>query len=234
MREFIDQLKWRGMLHDVIPGSEEYLSKNKRVVFIGQSVSYSGNAIYNTLSEIDKKKKIEMPVFEDTQMGMSIGMALTGQRIISIFPRWNFLLCATNQLVSHLDKFPTITDNNVTPNIIIRTSVGSQRPLFPGHQHIGNLSEAYRKMLSNVEIIELEEPEHIFESYKKAYGSLDDFRYGFDAFKFYYEFLPKTMIRNIFKMRDFRQYFSDLTLKVYDEIITNVKNICNESYCSKM
>ena len=46
--------------------SMKYLSKNKRVVFIGQSVSYSGNAIYNTLSEIDKK--IEMPVFEDTQM----------------------------------------------------------------------------------------------------------------------------------------------------------------------
>ncbi len=37
--------------------SMKYLSKNKRVVFIGQSVSYSGNAIYNTLSEIDKKKK---------------------------------------------------------------------------------------------------------------------------------------------------------------------------------
>ena len=30
MKEFIDQLKWRGMLHDVIPGSEEYLSKNKK------------------------------------------------------------------------------------------------------------------------------------------------------------------------------------------------------------
>ena len=28
---------------------------------------------------------------------------------------------------------------------------------------------AYRKMLSTVEIIELEEPEDIFKSYKKAY-----------------------------------------------------------------
>jgi hypothetical protein len=31
------------------------------------------------------------------------------------------------------------------------------------------MSDAYRKMLSNVEIIELEEPEDIFDSYKKAY-----------------------------------------------------------------
>ena len=57
----------------------------------------------------------------------------------------------------------------MNPNLIIRTSVGSQRPLFPGHQHIGNMSDSYRKMLSNVEIIELEEPEDIFDSYKKAY-----------------------------------------------------------------
>ena len=35
MKEFIDELKWRGMLHDVIPGTEEYLSKNKTVGYIG-------------------------------------------------------------------------------------------------------------------------------------------------------------------------------------------------------
>ena len=35
MKEFIDQLRWRGMLHDVIPGSEEYLSKNKTIGYIG-------------------------------------------------------------------------------------------------------------------------------------------------------------------------------------------------------
>ncbi len=35
MKEFIDELKWRGMLHDVIPGTEEYLSKNKTVGYVG-------------------------------------------------------------------------------------------------------------------------------------------------------------------------------------------------------
>ena len=35
MKEFINQLKWRGMLHDVIPGAEEYLSKNKTIGYIG-------------------------------------------------------------------------------------------------------------------------------------------------------------------------------------------------------
>ena len=35
MKEFIDQLKWRGLLHDVIPGAEEHLSKNKTIGYIG-------------------------------------------------------------------------------------------------------------------------------------------------------------------------------------------------------
>ena len=35
MEQFIDELKWRGMLHDVIPGTEEYLSINKTIGYIG-------------------------------------------------------------------------------------------------------------------------------------------------------------------------------------------------------
>lgn len=154
---------------DELKKSMEWLGEKNDTFFIGQAVEVPGTAMFNTVKDIDTEKRLELPVFEDTQMGMSIGMALTGQRIISIFPRWNFLLCATNQLVSHLDKLPTISEGKVNPNLIIRTSVGSQRPLFPGHQHIGNMSDAYRKMLSTVEIIELEEPEDIFKSYKKAY-----------------------------------------------------------------
>ena len=154
---------------DELIKSMEWLSEKDNTIFLGQSVSYSGNAIFNTLKTLPEEKRIELPVFEDTQLGMSIGLSLTGKKVVSIFPRWNFLLCATNQLVSHLDKFPTITDGKVNPNIIIRTSVGSQRPLFPGHQHIGNMSSAFREMLSNVEIIELFEPEDIFPAYKKSF-----------------------------------------------------------------
>ena len=47
---------------------------------------------------------IELPVAEEMQMGMSFGMSLDGTIPISIYPRWNFLLCAINQLVNHLDK----------------------------------------------------------------------------------------------------------------------------------
>ena len=35
MKDFIEELKWRGMLHDVIPGTKEYLEKNKTIGYIG-------------------------------------------------------------------------------------------------------------------------------------------------------------------------------------------------------
>ena len=81
--------------------SMSFLGKKKDTIFLGQSVSYSGNAIYNTLTEVPLSKKIEMPVFEDVQMGISIGMALNNYVVISCFPRFDFLICAMNQLVNH-------------------------------------------------------------------------------------------------------------------------------------
>ena len=84
--------------------SMSYLAKNKKTIFIGQSVSYSGNAIFNTLSHISKNKKIELPVFEEVQLGLSTGLALNGYIPITCFPRFDFLILAMNQLVNHLDK----------------------------------------------------------------------------------------------------------------------------------
>ena len=48
---------------DELIRSMKYLSKDKRTIFLGQSVEYSGNAIFNTLKDVDDKKKIELPVF---------------------------------------------------------------------------------------------------------------------------------------------------------------------------
>ena len=158
---------------DELKKSMEWLGEKESTFFVGQAVEVPGTAMFNTLKDVPEKKRLELPVFEDTQMGMSIGMALTGKKIISIFPRWNFLLCATNQLVNHLDKLPLISEGEVNPSLIIRTSVGSQRPLFPGHQHIGNMSDGFKKILNTVEIIELYEPNQIFKSYKKAYDRKD-------------------------------------------------------------
>ena len=104
---------------DELIRSMNYLAKNDKTIFIGQSVSYSGNAIYNTLSEIPDDKKIETPVFEDVQMGLSLGLALNGYIPVTCYPRFDFLLLAMNQLVNHLDKVRVMSNNEFKPKVII-------------------------------------------------------------------------------------------------------------------
>ena len=151
----------------------DWLGQQPDVLFLGQAVEVAGTAISNTLRDIEQDKLLEMPVAEDFQMGFSIGLALNGTIPICIFPRWNFLLLAANQLVNHLDKFPLYSHGEFSPRVIVRTAIGSERPLNPQAQHVGDFTDAFRLMLRNVEIVRLEEPEQIFEAYKFAYQRED-------------------------------------------------------------
>ena len=145
-----------------------FLAADPRTIFIGQSVAYPGNAIYSSLKDIPAAKKIELPVFEEVQMGLSTGLALEGFVPISIFPRFNFLLLAVNQLVNHLDKIPHISHGGMRPKVIIKTMVGSVRPLDPGVQHKSNFTEAFRKLVDSIIIEDLTDPELIFPAYERA------------------------------------------------------------------
>ena len=85
---------------DELKRSMNYLAENKKTVFIGQAVEVPGTAMSNTLVDVSHDKKVELPVAEEMQMGMAIGLAMDGYAPISIYPRWNFLLLAMNQLVN--------------------------------------------------------------------------------------------------------------------------------------
>ena len=154
--------------------SMEYLSKFKNTLFIGQSVNYSGNAIYNTLASIKKNKKIETPVFEEQQMGISMGFALEGFVPISCYPRFDFLICAMNQLVNHLDKVRRMSNNEFQPKVIIRTSIGSKKPLDGGPQHTQNYTKMFKNILTEIDVVLLKKPNDIFPAYKKAYLRKDN------------------------------------------------------------
>jgi pyruvate/2-oxoglutarate/acetoin dehydrogenase E1 component len=159
---------------DELKKSMEWLGSKDDTLFLGQAVEYPGTAMSNTLSEINKCKLLEIPVNEDMQMGMTLGLALNGTVPISIYPRWNFLLLAANQLVNHVDKIKIMSDGGYQPKIIIRTSIGSQRPLHPQHQHIADYTAGFRAICDFVDIIRLDEPEQIFESYQYAYLRADN------------------------------------------------------------
>lgn len=146
----------------------DYLARDPRTMFLGQAVACPGTAMTNTLKNVARDKLLELPVAEEMQMGMATGLALSGLVPVSVFPRWNFLLCAVNQLVNHLDKLPIVSNGGFQPKVIIRTGIGSERPLHPQHQHVGDFTDAFRLMCKTVEVIRLDEPEQIFPSYQKA------------------------------------------------------------------
>ena len=125
------------------------LSRLDHSTFIGQQVLWPGNPMSTTLEEVPKFKMVEVPVMEESQMGMSLGLAMAGRFVVTFYPRWDFLICATNQLVNHVDKLKLMGNWNV--DMIVRVGKGSDKPLNPGHQHKGNYFNEFKAMCPNIE-----------------------------------------------------------------------------------
>jgi len=147
------------------------LGQHPDTIFLGQSILYKGTAMFGTLEGVSDSKKIEMPVAEEMQLGISTGLALQGFIPISLYPRMDFLILAMNQLVNHLDKIELLSEGRFRPKVIIRTSVGGKKQLDPGLQHLGNYVEPLKLMLKTVTIITLDKAEAIMPAYEVALKS---------------------------------------------------------------
>ena len=142
------------------------LAKLDETIFIGQQIIYAGNPMSTTLTDVPKEKMIEVPVMEETQMGMSLGLAITGKTVISFYPRWDFVISAANQLINHVDKYELMTGKKV--NILIRVGKGANVPLDPGHQHKANYINEFKTMCPNIEIHDLKTWQDVELSYNYA------------------------------------------------------------------
>jgi len=146
----------------------EMLAEDKRVIFIGQTVEYPGSPMYSSLEKVPKNKKLELPVAEDMQMGMSIGLSLEGYIPVSIYPRMDFLIIAMNQLVNHLDKVEEMSAREFKPGVIIRTMIGNTKPLYPGVQHCGDYTKMLEEGLKNILVYKIKKERWIVPAYYDA------------------------------------------------------------------
>ena len=108
---------------------------------------------------------------------MSIGLALDGMLPVSVFPRWNFLLLAANQLVNGLDAIPRYSAYR--PKVIVRVAVGTDKPLrsrppAPSETH----SAAFRLMLRAVEVVQLKDAAEIVPSLSRGGRARRQFNRG--------------------------------------------------------
>ncbi len=141
------------------------LGKDPRTVFLGQGME-KGTFMSETLRGVPLEKRIEMPVAEEMQMGIALGMAVAGAIPVTIYPRWNFLILAMNQLVNHVDKLALIS--GYRPAMIIRVGVGSKGRMDPGPQHVGDFSEAVMSMCQTVQVVRLRNAAAVLPAYRMA------------------------------------------------------------------
>jgi pyruvate/2-oxoglutarate/acetoin dehydrogenase E1 component len=145
------------------------LGEHSDTIFIGQQLLWYGNPMSSTIINVSKEKIIEVPVMEESQMGMSLGLSMTGKFVVTFYPRWDFLICATNQLVNHVDKIVGMSKGEWNVNMIIRIGKGSDKPLDPGYQHKGNYFNEFKSMCNNINFVDLTKWEDIEPAYKNAY-----------------------------------------------------------------
>lgn len=150
-----------------------WLSSQKNVIFLGQAVQFAGTGMYDSLIDVPDDKKMEFPVVENFQIGFSTGMAINGFVPISVIPRWNFLICAADQVINHLDKLKLMSDGTCCPKVLIRVAVGSEIPVDPQDQHKGNFADAFRLMCKTIEVVELKKIEDIMPEYQRAFNRND-------------------------------------------------------------
>lgn len=149
--------------HEQLTSAMTMLAENPRAIFVGQCAQYSGTTMTDTLRDVPMKQRLEFPVAEDFQMGFCIGLALDGWLPICMYPRWNFLILALNQLVNHLDKMP-----RYNPRIIIRVVTPDASKFDPGPQHNSDFSKGVLSMLTRVRMVALDSPIAVRREYEIA------------------------------------------------------------------
>jgi pyruvate/2-oxoglutarate/acetoin dehydrogenase E1 component len=107
---------------------------------------------------------------EEVQMGMCTGLSLEGYVPISIYPRFNFMMLAINQLVNHMDKMKEMSKGMLVPKVIVRVAVGARKPLNGGSQHTQDFTESIKHMLTDTVLVELTEPEQVSSTFEDAYN----------------------------------------------------------------
>ena len=68
---------------DELIKSMNYLAEKPNTIFVGQQTAYAGNPMSTTILDVSKDKMIETPVFEEVQMGMSVGLGMTNMCVVT-------------------------------------------------------------------------------------------------------------------------------------------------------
>jgi pyruvate/2-oxoglutarate/acetoin dehydrogenase E1 component len=151
---------------EAVKYSMEQLAKDPRTLFIGYNLKF-GSKAYGSLRDIDSSRIIEMPVAENLMAGMAMGLGFEGFRPVVIFERQDFMLNALDSLVNHLDKLDILSNSEFKSGVIIRSLLGSSKPINPGPQHSQDFTKIFRDIFK-MKIYDPKTAQEVVESYGNA------------------------------------------------------------------
>jgi pyruvate dehydrogenase E1 component alpha subunit len=130
---------------DAVKHSMTELSKDKNVIHIGYAVKF-GDAM-GVLSNVPEDQKIEMPVAENLMAGLAIGMSFEGFRPVIYFERHDFMLCAADAIVNHMNHIERSSHGEFQVPVIMRTIVTDGGKFYAGPTHSQDFTAAFKQMV---------------------------------------------------------------------------------------
>lgn len=131
---------------DAIRESMTMLGRDPLTRFCGYGLKVGRAA--GSMRDVSESQLCEFTVAEGLMTSAAIGMALTGLKPVVFYERFDFVPNALDAIVNHLDACQTISRGEFNPTMILRIVVGNERkPLFTGHTHTRNHSEALRNLV---------------------------------------------------------------------------------------
>lgn len=153
---------------DQLKETMTWLGTQPNTLVCGYNVSKFGGNGAGTFADFPQDRIQEMPLSENLMVGAAIGLSLDGWLPIVWFERFDFVLCAMDAIVNHLDKIKGLSIGLHKPAVILRIVVGNREvPLFTGATHTQNLTKMLKQCVS-FPVVQLRQISKIQSEYERA------------------------------------------------------------------
>ena len=115
---------------------DEEMARDKNVLILGEDVGILGGNFKTAVGLYEKYGDLRVkdtPISENSFLGMSLGMAITGLRPIVEIMFTDFLLLAADQLLNQIAKIRYMSGGQVKVPLTVRTTIGAGRSSAAQH-----------------------------------------------------------------------------------------------------
>jgi len=145
------------------------MEADERVFAYGQGINDPGGFFGSTVGiqeKFGKTRCFDVPLSEESLVGMGVGAAILGRRPIYIALRIDFLLLAMNQIANHAAKWPGMCGYQATVPLTIRAIIG--KDWGQAAQHSG----AFYSLFAHIPELEVVLPSNVEDAPRLLLASI--------------------------------------------------------------